>query len=95
MVRGVHGTVTDGMILEGVYVATLHVTSAQNSGSARLLFSTVNSELIMPCGANILDESLIAEEHPDYNLILSDIEVALNMNPVRDLEQCKRMLLAR
>jgi len=49
----------------------------------------------VPCGANILDESLIAEEHPDYNLVLSDIEVALNVNTVRDLEQCKRMLLAR
>ncbi|OEU64540.1 MAG: hypothetical protein BA870_06920 [Desulfuromonadales bacterium C00003094] len=95
MVRGVHDTVTDGMALEGVYVATLHFTSAQNSGSARLPSSTVNSELIMPCGANILDESLIAEEQPDYNLILSDIEVALNVNTVRDLEQCERMLLAR
>jgi len=49
----------------------------------------------MPCGANILDESLIAEEQPDYNLILSDIEVALNVNTVRDLEQCERMLLAQ
>ncbi|MEA1864444.1 MAG: hypothetical protein U9N46_04505 [Euryarchaeota archaeon] len=49
----------------------------------------------MPCGVNILDGSLIAEEQPDFNLILSDIEVALNVNTVRDLEQCERMLVAR
>jgi len=54
-----------------------------------------NGALIVPCGVNILDGSLIAEEQPDYNLILSDIEVALNVNTVRDLEQCERMLMGR
>jgi len=49
----------------------------------------------VPCGVNILDGSLIAAEQPDFNLILPDIEVALNVNTVRDLEQCERMLLAR
>jgi len=38
---------------------------------------------------------LIAEEQPDYNLILSDIEVVLNVNTARDLEQCEQMLVAR
>lgn len=50
-------------------------------------------ELIVPCGINILDGSLIDEEQSDFNLILYDIESALNVNTVQDLERCERMLL--
>ena len=54
-----------------------------------------NGELIVPCGVNILDGSMIEEEQPDYNLILSLIEVVLNVNTVQDLERCERILLER
>ncbi|MEA1944906.1 MAG: NTP transferase domain-containing protein [Euryarchaeota archaeon] len=54
-----------------------------------------NGELIVPCGINILDGSLIDEEQPDFNLILSDLEVVLNVNTVEDLKRCELMLLER
>ena len=54
-----------------------------------------NGELIVPCGINILDGRLIDEEQPDFNLILSDLEVVLNVNTVEDLKRCERILLER
>ena len=52
-----------------------------------------DGELIVPCGINILDGSLINEEQPDFNLILPDTEVALNVNTVQDLKRCEQLLL--
>jgi len=49
-------------------------------------------ELIVPCGINILDGSLIDEEQSDFNLILDEIEVALNVNTVEDLLRCERIM---
>ncbi len=54
-----------------------------------------NDELIVPCGVNILDGGLIDEEQPDYNLILPETEVALNVNTVQDLKRCERILLGQ
>ncbi|HIE31329.1 MAG TPA: nucleotidyltransferase [Methanosarcinales archaeon] len=54
-----------------------------------------DGELIVPCGINVLDGRLIDEEQPDFNLILPDIEVALNVNTVQDLVRCEQMLLDR
>jgi adenosylcobinamide-phosphate guanylyltransferase len=51
-----------------------------------------DGELIVPCGINILDGSLIDEEQPDFNMVLPDIEVALNVNTVEDLKRCEQML---
>ncbi len=51
-----------------------------------------DGELIVPCGINILDGSLIDEEQPDFNLILPDTEVALNVNTVQDLKRCEQLL---
>lgn len=52
-------------------------------------------ELIVPCGINILDGSLIDEEQSDFNLILDEIEVALNVNTVDDLLRCERIMQER
>ena len=52
-------------------------------------------ELIVPCGINILDGSLIDEEQSDFNLILDEIEVALNVNTVEDLLRCERIMQER
>jgi adenosylcobinamide-phosphate guanylyltransferase len=54
-----------------------------------------NDELIVPCGINILDGGLIEEEQPDYNLILPETEVALNVNTVQDLKRCERIMLGK
>ncbi len=54
-----------------------------------------NDELIVPCGVNILDGGLIEEEQPDYNLILPETEVALNVNTVQDLKRCERIMLGQ
>ncbi|VVB96541.1 Adenosylcobinamide-phosphate guanylyltransferase [uncultured archaeon] len=51
-----------------------------------------NSSFIVPCGINILDADRIKEEQEDYNLILDDEELALNVNTRADLEVCKRFL---
>ncbi len=51
-----------------------------------------NSSFIVPCGINILDADKIKEEQEDYNLILDDEELALNVNTRADLAVCKRFL---
>ena len=51
-----------------------------------------NGGFIVPCGINILDVERIREEQEDYNLILDDEELALNVNTVDDLAACKRYL---
>ncbi|MGB8217105.1 MAG: NTP transferase domain-containing protein [Candidatus Methanoperedens sp.] len=51
-----------------------------------------NSSFIVPCGINILDAGRIHEEQEDYNLILDDEELALNVNTLADLGVCERFL---
>ncbi len=51
-----------------------------------------NGGFIVPCGINILDAGRIREEQEDYNLILDDEELALNVNTLDDLAACERYL---
>lgn len=51
-----------------------------------------NGGLIVPCGINILDADRIREEQEDYNLILDDEELALNVNTKKDLAVCEKYL---
>ncbi len=51
-----------------------------------------NSGFIVPCGINILDADRIREEQDDYNLVLDDEELALNVNTQEDLAVCKMFL---
>ncbi len=51
-----------------------------------------NGGFIVPCGINILDAGRIHEEQEDYNFILEDEELALNVNKREDLEVCERYL---
>ncbi|MBU4138655.1 MAG: nucleotidyltransferase, partial [Euryarchaeota archaeon] len=51
-----------------------------------------NGGFIVPCGINILDAGGIREEQEDYNLILDDEELALNVNTLDDLAVCERYL---
>ncbi|VVB85035.1 Adenosylcobinamide-phosphate guanylyltransferase [uncultured archaeon] len=54
-----------------------------------------NNGLIVPCGINILSADRIKEEQEDYNLILDDRELALNVNTQDDLAICERYLCER
>ncbi|MDO8727470.1 MAG: NTP transferase domain-containing protein [Candidatus Methanoperedens sp.] len=51
-----------------------------------------NGGFIVPCGINILDACRIREEQEDYNFILDDEELALNVNTADDLAACERYL---
>ncbi len=51
-----------------------------------------NGGFIVPCGINILDSHNIRKEQNDYNLILEDKELALNVNTKEDLAVCERYL---
>jgi len=51
-----------------------------------------NNGFIVPCGINILDADRIREEQEDYNLVLEDEELALNVNTPEDLKVCERFL---
>ena len=51
-----------------------------------------NNGFMVPCGINILDAATIKEEQEDYNLILEDEELALNVNKPEDLAVCNRIL---
>lgn len=52
-----------------------------------------NTKLIVPTGINILDASDINNEQPDYNYIIDDPRLAMNVNTPEDLEKCREMLL--
>jgi len=54
-----------------------------------------NSGFIVPCGINILDACRIREEQADFNLVLDDEELALNVNTQEDLAVCERYLWDR
>lgn len=47
-----------------------------------------NGDFIVPCGLNILDADRIREEQEDYNLMLKDEELVLNVNTPSDLSVC-------
>ncbi len=51
-----------------------------------------NSDFIVPCGINILDAGSIHNEQEDYNLILEDEELAINVNTPGDLDVCERLI---
>ena len=51
-----------------------------------------NGGFIVPCGINILDAGRIREEQEDYNFILDDEELALNVNTLDDLAVCVKYL---
>ena len=51
-----------------------------------------NSDFIVPCGINILDAGSIHNEQEDYNLILEDEELAINVNSPGDLIVCERLI---
>ncbi len=51
-----------------------------------------NGGFIVPCGINILEAGRIREVQEDYNLILDDDELALNVNSPEDLAACERYL---
>lgn len=54
-----------------------------------------NSDFIVPCGINILRVDRIREEQADYNLILDDEPLALNVNTRADLAVCERYIKKR
>lgn len=54
-----------------------------------------DGELIVPSGINILDGSDVDHEQDYVSLVLDDIELALNINTVEDLQRCKDILLER
>lgn len=51
-----------------------------------------NTKLIVPTGINILDASDIDNEQPDYNYIVDDPRLAMNVNTPEDLQRCLQML---
>ncbi|WNY27388.1 NTP transferase domain-containing protein [Methanolapillus ohkumae] len=51
-----------------------------------------NTKLIVPTGINILDASDIYNEQPDYNYIIDDPRLAMNVNTAEDLEKCKKIM---
>lgn len=51
-----------------------------------------NTKLIVPTGINILDASDINNEQPDYNYIMDDPRLAMNVNTQEDLEKCKQII---
>jgi len=51
-----------------------------------------DGKLIVPIGVNILDGQNIHKEQDDFNLILENPELALNINTVNELSRCKQLL---
>ncbi len=51
-----------------------------------------NGKLIVPTGINILDAEDIDHEQPDYNYILEDGRLAMNVNTPEDLELCRQIM---
>jgi len=49
-------------------------------------------KLIVPTGVNILDSSQIRNEQEDFNLILENPKIAINVNTVKDLQRCRELL---
>jgi adenosylcobinamide-phosphate guanylyltransferase len=51
-----------------------------------------DGKLIVPAGINILDSSQIQSEQEDFNLILDNPKLAINVNTAKDLQHCKELL---
>lgn len=51
-----------------------------------------DGKLIVPAGINILDSFQIRHEQEDFNLILDNPKIAINVNTVKDLQRCKDLL---
>lgn len=51
-----------------------------------------DGKLIVPVGINILDSNQIRSEQEDFNLILENPKIAINVNTVDDLQRCKDLL---
>jgi adenosylcobinamide-phosphate guanylyltransferase len=51
-----------------------------------------DGKLIVPVGINILDSSQIRNEQEDFNLILENPKLAINVNTADDLQRCKDLL---
>ncbi len=51
-----------------------------------------DGKLIVPAGVNILDSSQIRKEQEDFNLILENPKLAINVNTVEDLQRCRDLL---
>jgi adenosylcobinamide-phosphate guanylyltransferase len=51
-----------------------------------------DGKLIVPVGINILDSSQIRNEQEDFNLILENPKLAINVNTVEDLQRCRDLL---
>ncbi|MFI5383659.1 MAG: nucleotidyltransferase, partial [Methanosarcina thermophila] len=51
-----------------------------------------DGKLIVPAGINILDSSQIRKEQEDFNLILDNPRLAINVNTVEDLQRCRDLL---
>lgn len=51
-----------------------------------------DGRLIVPSGINILDADNIHEEQDDYNYILNNHKIAVNVNTIEDLEICSRLM---
>lgn len=49
-------------------------------------------KLIVPTGVNILDSGDIRNEQEDFNLILDNPKLAINVNTIKDLQRCKELL---
>jgi GTP:adenosylcobinamide-phosphate guanylyltransferase len=48
-----------------------------------------NTKLIVPTGINILNAADIENEQPDYNYIIDDPRLAMNVNTKKDLRKCR------
>lgn len=51
-----------------------------------------DGQLIVPSGINILDAGNIREEQEDYNYILDNYRLVVNVNTTEDLEICSRLM---
>jgi adenosylcobinamide-phosphate guanylyltransferase len=51
-----------------------------------------DTKLIVPTGVNILDASDIDNEQSDYNYILNDMRLVMNVNTPEDLEKCRELI---
>ena len=51
-----------------------------------------NGKLIVPTGINILDAKDIDHEQPDFNYILGDKRLAMNVNTTAELEMCRKIM---
>jgi adenosylcobinamide-phosphate guanylyltransferase len=51
-----------------------------------------DGKLIVPVGINVLDSFQIRQEQEDFNLILENTMLAINVNTAEDLQRCKDLL---